>query len=363
MRVLVDFLFFSGTRGGTETYVRELYSRLGGSDIEFVGFASTELAATDTSWFPGEMIDSGISGLNRLSWARGELMAVDRAAREHDADLVHSPANLGPVRFGPLRPRVPVVLTLHDMVAFRHPEWVPTRAAGWFLRWMIGGAARNARRITTDSDAALFDIHDILGIPQERIAVVLLAGSTGTAPAGTERRTDLIFSPGNRMPHKGMTTLLAALALMPADRRPTLAVTASTADDPLRAQAAALGVADHVQFNGWLTRDELDRLYGEATAVVLPTRFEGFGLPVLEAMSHGAPVICSDIPVLHEVGGDAAVYVEAGSAKGFAAALERVLGDAELRQRLVAGGSARVGLFSWEKTATEFERQLRLAAG
>lgn len=357
MRVLVDLLFFTGTRGGAETYVREVYSRLRDSDIEFIAYTSSELAATEMSWFPGRVIDSGISGLNRLLWARGELMTVDRVARRLGADLIHSPSNLGPVRS-----KVPVILTLHDMVSFRHPEWVPARAAGGFLRWMIRGAARNARRIMTDSDAALFDIHDILGIPEERIAVVLLAGSTGVSPAGTERRPDLLFSPGNRMPHKGMLTLLSALALIPAERRPTLAVTASSATDPLRAQAAALGVTDDVQFNGWISRPELDRLYGEATIVVLPTRFEGFGLPVLEAMSHGAPVVCSDLPVLREVGGDAAVYVEQGSAEAFAAAIERVLGDRELRAALVAAGTERVALFSWEKTTAEFERQLRIAA-
>jgi hypothetical protein len=213
MRVLVDFLFFSGTRGGTETYVREVYSRLHGSDIDFIGFASSELSATDTSWFPGRLIDSGISGLNRLSWARGELLAVDRAAREYQADLIHSPANLGPARS-----RVPVVLTLHDMVAFRHPEWVPTRATGWFLRWMIGRAAKNARRIMTDSNAARFDIHDILGIPEDKIAVVLLSGAGGASSDEGPRRSDLLFSPGNRMPHKDMGTLLEALALIPAER-------------------------------------------------------------------------------------------------------------------------------------------------
>ena len=356
MRVLVDLLFFTGTRGGAETYVREVYSRLGDSEIEFIAYACTELAATDMSWFPGRVIDSGISGLNRLLWARGELMTVNRAARQLGADLIHSPSNLGPVRS-----KVPVILTLHDMVSFRHPEWVPARASGGFLRWMIRGAALNARRIMTDSEAARFDIHDILGIPEDRIAVVLLAGSTGVIPAGTERRPDLLFSPGNRMPHKGMLTLLSALSLIPAARRPTLAVTASTATDPLRAQAAELGVSDYVEFNGWISRSQLDRLYGETTIVVLPTRFEGFGLPMLEAMSHGAPVVCSDLPVLREVGGDAAVYVEPGSATALAVEIERVLADPELRASLAAAGSERVALFSWEKTATEFERQLRIA--
>jgi glycosyltransferase involved in cell wall biosynthesis len=79
-------------------------------------------------------------------------------------------------------------------------------------------------------------------------------------------------------------------------------------------------------------------------------------------MSHGSPVVCSDLPVLREVGGDAALYVEPGSAVGFATAIERLLADPDLRVRLAAAGATRVGLFSWEKTAAEFERQLRIAA-
>lgn len=110
-KVLVDLLFYSGRRGGTETYTREIYRRLGDiSDIQFVAFASTEAAEDGLEWFPGEIINSGISGFNRAAWAYGELFAVDRAARRIGADLVHCPANLGPIR-----PRVPTVVTLHDL--------------------------------------------------------------------------------------------------------------------------------------------------------------------------------------------------------------------------------------------------------
>jgi glycosyltransferase involved in cell wall biosynthesis len=358
VRVLVDLLFFSGTRGGAETYVREVYSRLGNSEIEFVAFASSEFAAADTSWFPGKVIDSGISGRNRLLWARGELMEVARAAQREGADLIHSPANLGPVRS-----KVPVVLTLHDMVSFRHPEWVPTRAVGWFLRWMIRGAARNARLIITDSQAAEFDIHDMLNIPKDRIAVVVLAGSDTSTPSATAspRQAGLIFSPGNRMPHKGLSTLIEALSLIPPARRPTLALTASTPRDPLRAVAERFGVSDSIQFNGWLTRAELDSLYADATLVVFPTMFEGFGLPLLEGMSHGAPVLCSDLAVLREVGGNAAEYVEAGSASALAAAIDALLQDPARREQLVAAGWRRVALYSWSSTAVAFDRALRRA--
>ena len=99
-RVLVDLLFFTGTKGGMESYVREVYSRLSPDDpeLEYVGIASTELAAMDASWFPGRVVDSGVSGEDRVAWARGELFSLDRAARRHGADLLHCPANFGPLR-------------------------------------------------------------------------------------------------------------------------------------------------------------------------------------------------------------------------------------------------------------------------
>ena len=97
-RVLVDLLFYTGTKGGMESYVREVYSRLSPDDpeLEYVALASSELAATDTSWFPGRVVDSGISGEDRVAWARGELFSLGGAARRHGADLVHCPANFGP---------------------------------------------------------------------------------------------------------------------------------------------------------------------------------------------------------------------------------------------------------------------------
>ena len=104
-RVLVDLLFYTGTKGGMESYAREVYSRLSPDDpdLEYVGLASRELAATDTSWFPGRVVDSGISGEDRVAWARGELFSLGGAARRQEADLVHCPANFGPLAVGRAR--------------------------------------------------------------------------------------------------------------------------------------------------------------------------------------------------------------------------------------------------------------------
>lgn len=346
-RVLVDLLFYTGTKGGMESYVREVYSRLAADDpgLEFVGFASSELASQGAPWFPGPVIDSGISGENRIAWARGELFAVARAGRRHRADLMHCPAN-----FGPLRSRVPVVLTIHDLLAYRHPEYVPGTYSR-ILRTMIRLAARTARRIITVSRASRDDIVTYLGVQRDRIAVTPLAGSAPSAGAGLRRHESQLLAVGNRMPHKGFETLLEAMARIEPAQRPTLVITGSHGDDPLAPVVERLGLGDHVDLRGWLSRDELDRLYAESTALVFPTRFEGFGLPPLEAMARGCPVIVADIPVMHEVAGDAALYIDPTDPDAIARAIGSVLDSPDERSRMSRAGLARAADFSWDATA------------
>lgn len=348
--VLVDLLFFTGKKGGMESYVREVYSRLSTDDpdLAFIGFASAELFAMGAQWFPGDLVDSGLSGEDRVAWARGELFAVDRAARRLGADLVHAPAN-----FGPARPRVPVVLTVHDLLAFKHPEYVPGAYAG-VLRAMIRRAARVARRVLTVSEASKRDLVELLAIPADRVSVTPLAGSAPVGPSpAPDRRSDLLLAVGNRMPHKNFERLLEAMALLPAAERPELVVTGSHGDDPLASVVDRLGLGEWVRLHGWIETAELDRLYAEATALVFPTLFEGFGLPTLEAMSRGCPVICSDLPVMHEVAGDAARYVDPGDAASIAEAITALLADPAERSRRSAMGLEQARRFGWERTAAE----------
>jgi glycosyltransferase involved in cell wall biosynthesis len=358
-RILVDLLFFTGKKGGMESYVRELYGHISpvATGYEFVGLASQELAASDTSWFPGTVIDSGISGENRVAWARGEILAVSRYARRIRADLVHAPANLGPVWT-----RVPLVLTLHDLLPFRHPEYVPGAYAR-VLRTMIRLTARRARRIVTVSEESKADITRYLRVPRTVIDVVPLAGRVGNSPPSSSSRLPRqLLAVGNRMPHKNFLTLLEALALIPAAQRPHLVITGSHGDDPLAPLVARLGIGDWVSLRGWLSAEELERLYAESTMVVLTTLFEGFGLPALEAMSRGCPVVCSDIPVLHEVAGTAARYVDPTDARSLAANLLELLDAPHLLRTMSQQGRERSSLFSWQRTAQQtmesFQRAL-----
>ncbi|TFD53390.1 glycosyltransferase family 1 protein [Cryobacterium sp. Hh11] len=348
--ILVDLLFFTGKKGGMESYVREVYSRMPpeSAGVRFIALASSELAAGDTSWFPGDVIDSGISGENRVAWARGELFSVAGFAHRRRAALIHCPANLGP-----LYSRIPVVMTIHDLLPFRHPEYVPG-AYSLILRTLIRLGARTARHVLTISDASRADIRRYLRIKRTPVDVIPLAGETaGTPVVQTQRRTDQLLAVGNRMPHKNFSTLLEALALLPEHARPRLVITGSHGDDPLTPLVDQLGLQQWVSLRGWLTADELDALYAESALFVFPTLFEGFGLPVLEAMAHGCPVLCSDIPVLHEVAGNAAVYVDSHDAAQLAHVIGGLLGSPEELSRLAAAGLERATEFTWDRTAQQ----------
>jgi glycosyltransferase involved in cell wall biosynthesis len=349
-RILVNLMSFTGTKGGMETYTRELYREFGRRDSghEFIGYASTEFMARDHSWFPGTVIASGFSGENRYTWALAELFMVSRAAKKHGADLIHSPATLGPWRSS-----MPAVYTMHDMLYFRAPELMATPHYTEPMKWLEKRAASNATLILTDSVASAEDIERYLRFPRAAIDVIPLAGTAPVeAPAvAPERERDLLLAVGNRLPHKNFAGLIRAMALIPPADRPRLVITGSRGDDPLRPLVQQLGVGDAVELKGWVDQDELEWLYTHASALMVPNYCDGFCLPALEAMIVGLPVLMSDIPVYHEVGGDAVDYFEPTSDRSIADAMLRAVANPQRLAELSRLGSARTALFTWPKTA------------
>ncbi|MBW9094610.1 glycosyltransferase family 4 protein [Microbacterium jejuense] len=351
-RVLVDLLSFTGTKGGMETYTRELYAAIGRAPAgyEFVGFVSREGAALDTSWFPGRIVESGISGENRFEWAWGELTQVSRAASRERVDLIHAPATLGPRRAS-----VPTVLTIHDVLYFSHPEHMSTPLYTEPVKWMEKQASRNAARIVTISPTSASEITKYLHVPGERIDVVPLAGS---APKGVERARageegPLILAMGNRRPHKNWAALIRATALIPEDKRARIVITGGRGEDPLTPIVDEYGVADWVDLRGWVNDEEVARLYSVATALAIPSFAEGFSLPTIEAMAAGIPTLLSDIDVHRYVGGDAAHYFDPTDDADVARAITDVVTNAALRAQMVRAGYAQAAGFSWDRTASE----------
>jgi glycosyltransferase involved in cell wall biosynthesis len=351
-RILVNLMSFTGKKGGMETYARELYRELGSRDSghEYIGYASTEFFGLDYSWFPGRVINSGFSGENRWVWAFAELFMVARAARREKADLIHSPANLGP-----WRSKVPSVYTMHDLLYYHSPELMAVPLYTKPVQWMEKRASNNATMIITDSVASAVDIEKFLDFPPDRIRVVQLAGTPPKKelPSEGPRQTALFLAVGNRLPHKNFAALVRAIARIPEAERPKLVVTGSRGDDPLRPLVEELGMQDWVDLKGWVTEEELDWLYANATALLVPALWDGFCLPALEAMVVGLPVLISDISVYREVGGDAVGYFDPSDDDDIAATIVRASHDGEWLAGLAALGRERTKLFTWPRAASE----------
>lgn len=275
-------------------------------------------------------------------------------------DVVHAPSLAVPPQG-----RGALVVTVHDAAAVLFPEAFSARGRR-FHRQGTAAAARRADRVITVSEAARQEIAAHTGIAAERIAVVPNGVDHVHVDAARRDRVVRRFGldggfpwvlwVGSREPRKGVGTLVAAMARLPGPTRLVLAGYQGWLGEGLVDAADRAALGERLVELGRLDEDDLWALYGAATVFALPSRHEGFGLPVLEAMSQGTPVVCSDIAALREVGGGAARLVPPGDAAAWAEALADLLADAGQRERLAVAGMARSRLFSWQETVRATHR-------
>jgi glycosyltransferase involved in cell wall biosynthesis len=275
-------------------------------------------------------------------------------------DLFHAPHYVVP----PLT-TAPVVVTIHDCIHLRFPQYLPNRAALYYARAMMTIAARRSRRVLTVSQASKEDILHYLHIPAEKIEVIhnaidtRLAGEPTQEDVARVRERFLLTAPfvlytGNIKPHKNVDRLIEAFSIL--RQRGTEDVKLLIIGDDvskypnLRRLVHRFQLHQHVRFLGFVPDATLAVLYRLAAVFVFPSLYEGFGLPPLEAMAAGAPVITSNVSSLPEVVGDAAILIDPMDAGAIAHAMARVLGDPELRQDLIRRGRERVKAFSWERS-------------
>ena len=320
-----------------------------------MSFVNSEAAGAGGFWSEiGRVVRLPGSPRSRPAWAWLELAAVPVAATRARVDVLHSLAN-----FGPLAGPFARVLTLHDMLFRTHPELLsPMMRLGTEL--LVPPAARRAHRLITVSQASRDDIARLLGIPPERVAVVPNGWTPPSRPgdAGRARvRLDtgerpVVLSVASDLPHKNLPLLLDALALLPAAERPVLVFAGHGTDSgSLPSLARERGVERDVRLLGAVDPDTLEDLYAAAAVLVTPTRAEGFGLPVLEALGRGVPVACSDLPVLREAAGDTALWFQPGDASSAASAIEHALRSGGELERQGTARRAQAQKFSWRAAA------------
>ncbi len=354
-----------GETGGMEVVARELIPALvkAAPDTRFTAFVNREAAmAKDGPW--GDLLPAvtvPVNARNRVQWVRGEQLLLPRLAARAGVDLVHSLASTAPA-WGRFRR----VVTVHDLIYARFPEaHAGVRDLG--MRALVPLAVRRSHRVMVDSHSTQRDLVELLGTDAKRIDVVPLGiGTVARSSPLPERELrerlrlgerPVALSLSAKRPHKNLLALIGALARIPAERRPLLVLPGYPTEHEasLRERARAVGVEGDVRFLDWLSGEEFEGLWRVARAFVYPSLYEGFGLPVLEAMARGVPVACSNASSLPEVVGDAALLFDPHDERAIAVALERLLSDSEEDsvevERLLARGSERAREFTWERTA------------
>ncbi|WP_454295665.1 glycosyltransferase family 4 protein [Salana multivorans] len=343
--VALDLLtLVPGGMGGTETYARELITHLAKDDTLRLsavlsrsarGFTQGRIRETVIESVPG-----GASTRERLETVGRAMLARRRVlAAVRNADVVHFPftAEIPPMPRG-----TRVVQTLHDLQHLDLPELFP-RAELVYRRWSYERAARRAAAVVTISEFSRERIVEHLGIPAERIHVVPLGVDTSDFTPNLGPREEFVLFPARGWPHKNHALLIEAMRLLRQERPGLRLVLTGGALDSLG------DLPEWVDVRGLVPLAELRELYRTAAVMAFPSRYEGFGLPPLEAMASGCPVAASRAGSLPEVCGDAAEYFDPSDAAEAATAIAAAIDETPRLQRL---GLERAAAFSWERCAT-----------
>lgn len=316
----------------------------------------------------GQTVPEGFS-VRRVSWRSVTLPRVPeigprrvgaRAAGRRRERIFHATRH-------ELIPAGPgVVATCHDLIPAMFPgqylagaSRIPERAAYRHFLTRLAGA----RLIVVPSQETADDVADRLGIPSERIRVVPHGTPPSALPVGERPAGPYLLYAGALDPHKNPELAIDVLAAVPAEVR--LVMTGPWAPRRLaglRRRAEATGVATRIDWRGWQPEGALAALRAGASAALITSRKEGFGLPVLEAMQAGTPVIAADIPSLRETGGEAAEYCDLGLVGEWASAVRRLLDDPAVAARASAAGRRRAAEFTWERAARDLRDIWREAA-
>ena len=317
MRVGIDISPLALTRAGTARYLQELLPRLHRRvelvQLAFGGPGRVRAAVRDAAWYP---------------------LGLPRRAHRAAIDVLHCPTFRAPPR-----PPVPLVVTVFDLAILRVPEAF-NRWTRIYSRLFVPRVVRAAARVITISEFTKGELVELLHVPEERIRVIPLASGDEFHPSGAAADGDYVLAVGTLEPRKNLERLADGV------RRAGLELRVVGA----RGWGGVRADGDGVHWLGPVPDEELARLYRGALCFAYPSLYEGFGLPVLEAMACGAPVVTSRGSATQEVAGEAAVLVDPADPASIAAGLEAAISRREELARL---GPERASGYSWERVADE----------
>jgi glycosyltransferase involved in cell wall biosynthesis len=333
--IAIDADVLGRRRTGDETYAASLLR-------ELASMADEERIVAITR--RPELVPDGIEAFHLPARSQSVRMAVGlpRALRRLAPALGHFNYVVPPAY------RRPAVVTVHDLSFESDPELMGRRDRLMF-RTFVPRSARRAERVLTVSERTRRDLVEHYGIAEEKIVVTPngvdpIFQPNGSAPNGSA----YVLFVGGIQPRKDPVTAIEALARMDEDLRLVLVGDEKRGGDELRSAIRRLGLERRVELAGYVEHEGLAALYRGAACLVFPSRYEGFGLPVLEAMASGTPVVATTAGAVPEIAGDAAVLVQPGDPEALAEGIREALGD---RERLVAAGLERARRFTWRETA------------
>jgi len=365
IRIGVNALYLiPGGVGGTEIYLRNLLIALAAidSENEYHVFTNREtgpgLVPEAPNFRPAPQPVRAAFRPARLAW---EQLGLPAPVRFRKLDVLFNPGFTAPAHCA-----CPTVTVFHDLQHKRYPEhfrWFDLPFWNLFL-WQ---AARTSRALIAVSQATATDLEHFYPATRGKIEVVHHGVEERFFAAGRGRgeTEPVVLCVSTLHPHKNLERLIRVFARFRERRgeyRIVLAGMRGFHATAIETLIEDLKLSDAVELTGWIPREQLCTLYGQARAVAYPSTFEGFGLPVLEALAAGVPTACSSIPPLREVAGDASLLFDPEDEEAMLSALDRVTSDATLRERLAREGPSRAGQFSWAESARKTLAVLRRAA-
>ena len=352
-RIGINALYLiPGCVGGTEIYLRGLLPALAEIDPVNRYFIFTN-RETGTDLVPKSKNFTRVPQPVRAAFRPARILWEQFALPLHAARL-HLDVLLNPGFTAPLVCGCPQVTVFHDLQHKRHPQyfrWFDLPFWNFFLFW----SAHLSQLLLADSEATAADLRTYYRLPESKIRVAWLGVDEAFFPLARRRRPEhFLLTVSTLHPHKNLAGLLRAFAIFRQthpDFRLVVCGLHGFSAGPLHDLRESLGLAGVVEFPGWIPREDLHALYERAWAFVFPTLFEGFGLPVLEALAAGVPTACSAIEPVAGIAADAALQFDPTDEAAIAGAMARVSDDPELRARLSEAGPRRAAKFSWKKTA------------